>query len=81
MNVQQALNTTLSSFDGHLEDGNDIENLIEKQFDEIQKALRIPHTATEGRTMAAKRFLTLFRTGKLGPFILDDVPDVFQHVS
>ncbi|KAH9617097.1 hypothetical protein KSS87_012902 [Heliosperma pusillum] len=76
MEVQQALYASFSSFDGNLEAGEDMESLIEEQFEALQKALKIPHTATEGRTMTAKRFLTLFRTGKLGPFILDDVPDL-----
>ncbi|XP_074320496.1 short integuments 2, mitochondrial [Silene latifolia] len=76
MEVQQALYASFSSFDGNLEAGEDMESLIEEQFEALQKALKIPQTASEGRTMTAKRFLTLFRTGKLGPFILDDVPDL-----
>ncbi|KAH7557241.1 hypothetical protein JRO89_XS11G0082600 [Xanthoceras sorbifolium] len=74
--VQRALHATLSEFDGNVEDENDLENLIEQQFEVLQKALKIPHKATEARLMVSKKFLTLFRTGKLGPFILDDVPDV-----
>ncbi|KAK0595840.1 hypothetical protein LWI29_010521 [Acer saccharum] len=74
--VQRALHVSLSEFDGNVEDENDLENLIEQQFEVLQKALKIPHKASEARLMVSKKFLTLFRTGKLGPFILDDVPDV-----
>ncbi|XP_050230594.1 short integuments 2, mitochondrial [Mercurialis annua] len=74
--VQCSLFRTVAEFDGNVEDENDLENLIEEQFQVLQKALKIPHKASEARLMVSKKFLTLFRTGKLGPFILDDVPEV-----
>ncbi|WCJ33440.1 P-loop containing nucleoside triphosphate hydrolases superfamily protein [Euphorbia peplus] len=74
--VQCALYKTVAEFSGNVEDENDLENLIEHQFEVLQKALKIPHKASEARLMVSKKFLTLFRTGKLGPFILDDVPEV-----
>ncbi|CAN0907811.1 Short integuments 2, mitochondrial [Linum grandiflorum] len=73
--VQCALYRTLSEFEGDVEEENGLENLIEEQFGALQKAMKIPHKASEGRLMVSKKLLTLFRTGKLGPFILDDVPD------
>lgn len=73
--VQRALYVTLSEFQGNVEDENDLELLIEQQFEALQKALKILHKASEARLMVSKKFLTLFRTGKLGQFILDDVPD------
>ncbi|AES81350.1 putative GTP-binding protein, orthogonal bundle [Medicago truncatula] len=73
--VQNALYSTLAEFDGNVEDESDLENLIDQQFGTLQKALKIPHKASEARLMVSKKFLTLFRAGKLGPFILDDVPD------
>ncbi|KAL5546329.1 hypothetical protein UlMin_006016 [Ulmus minor] len=73
--VQHSLYLTLSEFNGNVEDENDLEGLIEQQFEALQKALKIPHKASEARLMVSKKFLTLFRTGKLGPFILDDVPE------
>ncbi|XP_060669045.1 short integuments 2, mitochondrial isoform X2 [Ziziphus jujuba] len=73
--VQNALYSTLAEFNGDVGDENDLERLIEQQFESLQKALNIPHKASEGRLMVSKKFLTLFRAGKLGPFILDDVPD------
>ncbi|KHN14966.1 Mitochondrial GTPase 1, partial [Glycine soja] len=76
MGVQRALYSTLTEFDGNVEDESDLESLIDLQFSALQKALKIPHKASEARLMVSKKFLTLFRTGKLGPFILDDVPNV-----
>ncbi|PQM35748.1 short integuments 2 mitochondrial [Prunus yedoensis var. nudiflora] len=73
--VQRALYTTLSEFNGNMEDESDLEVLIEQQFEALQKALKIPNKGSEARLMVSKKFLTLFRTGKLGPFILDDVPE------
>ncbi|XP_022156770.1 short integuments 2, mitochondrial isoform X2 [Momordica charantia] len=74
--VQRALYTSLSEFDGNVEDENDLESLIELQFEALQKAMKIPHKAAEGRLKVSKKLLTLFRAGKLGPFILDDVPTI-----
>ncbi|KAK4281901.1 hypothetical protein QN277_013345 [Acacia crassicarpa] len=74
MEVQRALYVTLTEFKGNIEEEGDLEDLIEQQFGALQKAMKIPHKASEGRLMVSKKFLTLFRTGKLGPFILDDVP-------
>uniref|UniRef100_A0A803MAE0 CP-type G domain-containing protein n=1 Tax=Chenopodium quinoa TaxID=63459 RepID=A0A803MAE0_CHEQI len=79
--VQCALTASFLNFDGNLEDENDMESLIELQFEALQKAFKIPQTASECRAKASKKFLTLFRMGKLGHFILDDVPDVCQPVS
>ncbi|KMT15043.1 hypothetical protein BVRB_3g061660 [Beta vulgaris subsp. vulgaris] len=79
--VQHGLSDSFSKFDGNVEDENDMESLIELQFEALQKAFKIPPSASECRTKASKRFLTLFRTGKLGPFILDEVPDICHPVS
>ncbi|PNY15190.1 mitochondrial GTPase 1-like protein [Trifolium pratense] len=76
LGVQHALYSTLAEFNGNVEDEGDLENLIDEQFGALQKALKIPHKASEARLMVSKKFLTLFRAGKLGPFILDDVPIV-----
>uniref|UniRef100_A0A7N2M201 Uncharacterized protein n=1 Tax=Quercus lobata TaxID=97700 RepID=A0A7N2M201_QUELO len=73
--VQCALYLTLIEFTGNVEDESELEGLIEQQFEALQKAFKIPHKASEARLMVSKKLLTLFRAGKLGPFILDDVPD------
>ncbi|KAL3370560.1 hypothetical protein AABB24_007554 [Solanum stoloniferum] len=79
--VQRTLCTTLSEFNGNLEEEGELEILIDQQFEALQTALKIPYKASEGRMMVSKKFLTLFRTGKLGPFILDDVPDTSDSAS
>lgn len=58
-----------------MDDESALENLIGQQFEALQKAFKIPHKASEARLMISKKLLALFRAGKLGPFILDDVPD------
>ena len=73
--VQCALYLTLIEFTGNVEDESELEDLIEQQFEALQKAFKIPHKASEAHLMVSKKLLTLFRAGKLGPFILDDVPD------
>ena len=74
MEVQRTLYSTLAEFNGDVENEDDLECLIDLQFGALQKALKIPHKASEARLMVSKKFLTLFRSGKLGRFILDDVP-------
>ncbi|XP_075511447.1 short integuments 2, mitochondrial isoform X2 [Primulina tabacum] len=79
--VQRALCVTLMEFSGDLEDENDLGNLIELQFEALKKALKVPHKTSEARTIVSKKFLTLFRAGKLGTFSLDDVPEPSDPIS
>lgn len=74
--VQGAICGTLTEFNGSLEVEGNLETLIGLQFEALQQALKVPHKSAEARTIVSKKFLTLFRMGKLGPFILDEVPDV-----
>lgn len=68
--------TTLSEYDGDLDDDACLESLIDAQLMSLQKPLKVVHKSSEVvRAMVSKKLLTLFRTGKLGPFILDDVSD------
>ena len=66
---------TLLEITGNVEDESDLECLIEQQFEALQKAFKIPRKASKAHLMVSKKYLTLFRAGKIGPFILDDVPD------
>lgn len=79
--VQKALCVTLMEFNGDLEDEDGLENLIELQFEALQKALKVPHKTAEARIIVSKKFLALFRAGKLGTFILDDVPELNEPMS
>ncbi|KAA3465247.1 short integuments 2, mitochondrial-like [Gossypium australe] len=49
--VRHALYVTLSEFGGNIEDENDMECLVEHQFEVLQKVLRIPHKSSEARLM------------------------------
>lgn len=74
--VQRALFLTYKEFEGNIEEETELEILINAQFDALQKAFRIPQKQSdEARLMVSKKLLTLFRTGKLGPFILDNLPE------
>ncbi|KAL6662212.1 hypothetical protein ACP70R_000071 [Stipagrostis hirtigluma subsp. patula] len=76
MEVQRTLCSTLMDFTGNTDDEGDLESLIDMQLTALRKVFRIPHKPfdeTHGPT--SKKLLTLFRSGKLGPFILDDLPD------
>lgn len=75
--VQRTLYVSFSEFDGNLEEENDLESLIDTQLTMLKEPFRIPHKASESgeaRTKVSKKLLTLFRMGKLGPFILDNLP-------
>ncbi|XP_031475263.1 short integuments 2, mitochondrial [Nymphaea colorata] len=81
-NVQRALYTTYSEFEGDLTCEDDLECLIEDQLISLQKAMRIPQKAgDEARCMVSKKLLALFRLGKLGNFTLDVVPDIAKQIS
>ncbi|XP_020273606.1 short integuments 2, mitochondrial isoform X2 [Asparagus officinalis] len=75
--VQRTLYSSFSEFHGDLEEENELETLIDTQLDMLRKSFRIPHRASESdeaRLKVSKKLLTLFRIGKLGPFILDNLP-------
>lgn len=74
--VQKALYLTFKDFEGDTEEESELESLIDVQLMALRKAFRIPHKASdEARLMVSKKLLTLFRIGKLGPFILDSIPN------
>ncbi|MQL98194.1 hypothetical protein Taro_030893 [Colocasia esculenta] len=80
--VRRTLYATFSSFEGDLMEENELECLIDTQLAALQELFKISTKSEEGaRTMVSKKLITLFRTGKLGPFVLDDVPDASGHIS
>ncbi|XP_010941515.1 short integuments 2, mitochondrial [Elaeis guineensis] len=79
--VQRTLYVTFKEFQGNLEEENELESLIDTQLAALRKSFRIPHKASdEARTMVSKKLITLFRMGKLGLFILDNLPNASQYV-
>lgn len=70
---------TFKEFKGNLEEENELESLIDTQLAALRKSFRIPHKVSdEARTMVSKKLITLFRMGKLGLFILDNLPNASQ---
>lgn len=70
--VRQTLFKTISSFEGHLEEENDMEKIIESQFIALQEALKVSSESSEDRYKAvAVKLLNLYRTGRLGRYTLD----------
>lgn len=75
--VQRTLYSTYSEFSGNLEEESELESLVDIQLIALRKTFRIPHKVSdESHLRVSKKLLTLFRMGKLGPFILDSLPDV-----
>lgn len=75
MDVQRTLYRTFSEFNGNLEEASELESLVDIQLMALRRSFRIPHkTDDESHDRVSKKLLTLFRTGKLGPFILDSLP-------
>ncbi|XP_078433036.1 P-loop containing nucleoside triphosphate hydrolases superfamily protein [Wolffia australiana] len=80
--VQRTLYTTFISFEGDLAEENELECLVDMQLTALKKSFKISTKGEEeARTMVSKKLIALFRTGKLGPFILDSVTDAVQPIS
>lgn len=70
--VRQTLFKTISSFEGHLEEENNMAKIIESQFIALQEALKVSSESSEDRYKAvAVKLLNLYRTGRLGRYTLD----------
>ncbi|GFP93896.1 ribosome biogenesis GTPase a [Phtheirospermum japonicum] len=74
-NVRGALFDAISSFDGCMGNGDDVERLIEQEFEVLAKAFYLPSEAKESDYgKVATKLLHLYRTGRLGHYTLDPVP-------
>ncbi|KQJ88570.1 hypothetical protein BRADI_4g19590v3 [Brachypodium distachyon] len=80
MEVQATLCSTAMEFTGNIDEETGLESLIDAQLLALRKVFRIPHRPLdESHGPTAKKLLTLFRAGKLGPFVLDDLPDEIKQ--
>ncbi|KAI5344650.1 hypothetical protein L3X38_012527 [Prunus dulcis] len=69
--VRQTLFEVISSFDGNVED----ERLIEEEFKAMHAAFQVPLESEHyTQNKIAAKLLNLFRTGRLGHYILDSIP-------
>lgn len=72
--VRQTLFKTITSFEGFLEEENDMERIIDVQFKALHEALKISAESNEDTYKAvAAKLLNLYRTGRLGRYTLDIV--------
>lgn len=80
--VRQVLFETISSFKGDLGKEDEFRRLLDCQFVSLQEAFRVSTESSEDmRKPVALKLLNLYRTGRLGHYTLDHVPDVRQEVA
>ncbi|CAN6251769.1 unnamed protein product [Urochloa humidicola] len=79
--VREVLFETISSFKGDLGKEDEFRRLIDCQFVSLQKAFKVSTESSEDMgKLTARKLLNLYRTGRLGHYTLDHVPDVRQEV-
>ncbi|KAK7323900.1 hypothetical protein VNO77_27402 [Canavalia gladiata] len=77
--VRGTLYETVSSFEGNMNCENEMETLIARQFIALQEAFHVPDEFEEdAHDKVAGKLLNLFRTGRLGHYILDHLPRNIQ---
>lgn len=73
--VRQTLYETISSFDGNIRCEDEMAALIARQFSALQEAFHVPTECVEdAHVKIARKLLNLFRTGRLGHYVLDNLP-------
>ncbi|XP_057457944.1 DAR GTPase 2, mitochondrial-like isoform X2 [Lotus japonicus] len=73
--VRQTLYETISSFDGNIRCEDEMAALIARQFSALQEAFHIPTECVEdAHVKVAGKLLNLFRTGRLGHYVFDNLP-------
>jgi hypothetical protein len=79
--VRQVLFETLSSFNGDLGEVDEFKRLIGYQLGNLQEVFRVPTESSEDMCKPiAMKLLNLYRTGRLGHYTLEHVPDVRHEV-
>ena len=73
--VRRTLFEVISSFDGDFEEGMDLMQLIEAQFTALKKSFHLPLESDDDTcNIVAGKLLNMYRTGRLGHYVLDSVP-------
>jgi len=73
--VRRTLYETVSSFDGNIRCEVEMEALIAGQFTALQEVFHVSTEREEdAHVVVAGKLLNLFRTGRLGHYILDNLP-------
>lgn len=78
--VRRTLFETISSFEGDVRCEDEMEALIARQFTALQEAFHVSIESEEddAHDKVAGKLLNLFRTGRLGHYILDNLPGYIQ---
>ncbi|XP_027157743.1 DAR GTPase 2, mitochondrial [Coffea eugenioides] len=74
--VRRTLFEAVSTFSGDLENDKYLEQLIEVESRMLRNAFRITQSGADGHTKFAIKLLDLCRTGRLGHYVLDDIPRI-----
>ncbi|XP_058757569.1 DAR GTPase 2, mitochondrial-like isoform X1 [Vicia villosa] len=73
--VRRTLYETVSSFEGNIKCEAEMEALIARQFTALQEVFHVSTKCEEDtHVMVAGKLLNLFRTGRLGHYIFDNLP-------
>ncbi|KAG0496890.1 hypothetical protein HPP92_001581 [Vanilla planifolia] len=75
--VRQTLLKIISSFQLHSEKEEEMERLIECEFNALCEAFRISILSEDRYDVVASKLLNLYRTGRLGRYTLDPIPGNF----
>ncbi|XP_021751747.1 DAR GTPase 2, mitochondrial-like [Chenopodium quinoa] len=75
LSVRRSLFEAVTSFRGNLREEEELLRLIKAEFDVLKKAFKLPTGPEEDiEHKVAVKLLNLFRTGRLGHYILDSIP-------
>jgi hypothetical protein len=76
-NVRKVITQSCLKFDGDLKNKEDMECLVDEQMNVFRRIFKVPaQLGDDGWIRVSKQLLKLYRTGRLGRFTLDPVPEV-----
>lgn len=76
-NARKVITQSCLKFDGKLENKEDMESLVDEQMNMFRRIFKVPaQLGDDGWIRVSKQLLKLYRTGRLGRFTLDTVPEV-----
>ncbi|KAG0586804.1 hypothetical protein KC19_2G118800 [Ceratodon purpureus] len=76
-NVRKIITQSCLKFDGNLGNKEDMECLVDEQMNLFRRIFKVPaQLGDDGWIRVSKQLLKLYRTGRLGRFTLDPVPEV-----
>ena len=77
--VRRTLYETISSFEGDINCEDEMLALIDRQFTALQEVFHVSVKCEEdAHDKVAEKLLNLFRTGRIGHYILDHLPGKIQ---